>query len=203
MGNLIKDTLGEIESACIGETLTRGKNTLESFGYKIVTLEDMAGLMLQEQNTPGFFHKSNWVQEDFIYVSEKGVYLSKNSPILNQVYNAKSCQEKNGEFYLTEEQVEESLENSVFLSKTKNKIIIPTNDFKNNKITNYAFGKFAENYGNYLRNFGWEEYSFEFKNLKEKPFARKAWFTGSRAGIIDLDRNISNVCKVRGTKKHF
>ena len=54
---------------------------------------------------------------------------------------------------------------------------IPTNKFKNNELTIFAFGKYAEEYGNFLRdNYGIETMNIRKKSIKDKPFAEQVGF---------------------------
>jgi hypothetical protein len=81
------------------------------------------------------------------------------------------------EFYLTPEQVEWALSNSV---KLKNKdFSIPTKKFGSDAITVYAFGNSAQIYGDFLNNLGIKEMPVVMvDNIGDKPFVRKNWLSG-------------------------
>ncbi|MEK6936093.1 MAG: hypothetical protein AABW67_04850 [Nanoarchaeota archaeon] len=184
-----------IASAYINAPFDKGKEALAKEGYKIISLEENAKLRMQEGKDSYVSRNGNWVKEGVIYVPNKGVFLTKNSPIMLNAKEATDCHRKNKEFYLTDAQVQESLADSVEL-KAKD---IPTNRFADNKITIYAFGDSAKQYGEFLKEAGIKEMPVWLVNLEDKPFARQMWFRflGNRSGLDDNSRNL-DCGRVRG-----
>lgn len=163
---------GELGSAYIEAPFDKGKEALESKGYRIISLEENAGLRIQEGKDSFISRNGNWTREGVIYVPKKGIFLTKNSPIMDNAKEATDCHRNGKGFYLTDSQVERALEDSVKLKKKS----IPTNRFKDNKIAIYAFGNYAEKYGQFLRNAGIKEMSVWLEDMQDKPFARQLWF---------------------------
>lgn len=187
MVNLIQDVKPkEMVSAYVEAPFDTALKTLKKNNYRLISLEENAKLIMQEGKDAYCSINGNWVKEDFIHIKDKRVYLSKNSPICENPEKTTACHKKYQEFYLTNEQVEKSLENSILLSKDADNLKIPTSDFKNNKITNYVFGKYAEQYGKFLIEAGIKNMSLYFPYPNDKSFARKVWFR-FLGEWIDLD----------------
>ena len=214
MAKLNQDAIqGEIKSAYVIALFDKGKELLESNGYKIISLEENARLRMQEGGDSFISKSGNWVKEDFIYTKDKGVYLTKNSPICENAKKATTCNDKCREFYLTDEQIEKSLANSLLLLRTAEKSQIPTNDFKNNEITNFIFGSSAEDYGNFLKENGIKDMPIWFVDLenmpswsgdlKNKSFARKVFFRGFDcwSGLYSPNWGLGYNYESRGVKK--
>ncbi|MDP2672576.1 MAG: hypothetical protein Q8O84_02075 [Nanoarchaeota archaeon] len=177
MTNLIQDVKPRvIVSAYVEAPFDIALKTFKKNNYRLISLEENARLRMQEGKDAYCSKNGNWVKEDFIYVKGKGVYLSKNFPICENPEQATACHKNIQEFYLTNEQVEKSLEDSILLSRNANDFEILTSDFKNNKITNYAFGEHAEDYGKFLKEAEIKNMPILFISFRDKPFARKAWF---------------------------
>ena len=204
MTSLTQDvTKGEIISAYIEAPFDQGKELLESNKYRLITLEENAKLRMQEGAKAYCSRNGNWVQEDFIYIKGKGVILPKGySPICENAEQATACHKVNKELYLTDEQVEKSLANYILLSRNANNFEIPTNDFKNNDIANYIFGKSSEDYGKFLREAGINNMPLWFANLENKSFARKVWFwyLGDRSDLNGYDKGLGNYYWSRGVR---
>lgn len=173
--NLVKDIQPrEIASAYVVAPFDTGKAELEKAGYSIISLEQNVRLRMQEGKDAYVSRNGNWVKEDAIYIQKKGKYLTKKSPIITNAEQATNCHGNGKDFYLTDEQVEECLIDSVLLSLSK----ISTNRFGDDDITAYAFGEYAKKYGEFLREAGIKEMPIWTTDLQGKPFARKVWFSG-------------------------
>ena len=99
--------------------------------------------------------------------------LTKNSPIMQNPKEVTKTHRSGNEYFLTEEQVEQALCDSIRLSGEN----IPTNRFKDNDITSYAFGDIAEDYGKWLENeAGIKEMPIYLNDVYKEPFARQIWF---------------------------
>jgi len=167
-----------MKSAYTQAPFDKGKEALENAGYRIISLEENVRLRMQEGEDSLISNNGNWTREGVIYVPKKGIFLSKKSPIMDNTKEATDYDRNERNFYLTNSQVEKALENSVELKKEE----IPTNRFKDNKITVYAFGNSAEKYGKFLRDAGIgrtviKEMPVWLKDMKDnKPFAIQLWF---------------------------
>ena len=180
MIQLIKDIQPRgIASAYVVAPFDKGKELLEANGYHIISGEENARLRIQEGKDDYVSKNGNWTKEDFLYVPKKGKFFTKNSPIMANPAEATQAHREGREFYLTPEQVEWALSNSV---KLKNKdFSIPTKKFGSDAITVYAFGNSAQIYGDFLDNLGIKEMPVVMvDNIGDKPFVRKNWL-----GLLD------------------
>jgi hypothetical protein len=187
------------ESAYIEAPFDKGKDALEKVGYKIISLRDNALLRIQQGKDSFVSRNGNWTKEGFLYVPEKGVFLVRNSPIMDNAKQATDYHRKGNEFYLTQEQVDESLKDSV---KTDGKSI-PTDRFKDDALTVFAFADVAEQYGNLLKEAGITEMPIRLVGMEKKPFVRQNWFRNLGDGS-DLDgsdgRDLDDGNRVRGVR---
>ncbi len=149
-----------------------GKEALAKEGYRIISLQENARLRMQEGKDAFVSQNGNWVREGVVYVPNKGMFLTKNSPIMANAKQATDCHRKGQDFYLTAEQVEQSLADSVELIREN----IPTNRFAENKITVYAFGEDAQKYGDFLKEAKINEMPIWLADMQDKPFVRQMWF---------------------------
>ncbi len=169
------DVKGKLESAYIVAPFDKGKEALESEGYRIISLEENVGLRIQEGKDSFISRSENWTREGVIYAPKKGIFLTKNSPIIGNAKEATACHRHNSrDYYLSSNQVESALENSVELKGG----LIPTNRFKEDKLTLYAFGDIAEEYGQFLRDAGMRGMYVLLADLQDKPFATQILFSG-------------------------
>ena len=184
-----------IASAYVDAPFDKGKEALESHGYNVISLEQNARLRMQEGKDFYVSRNGNWVREGVICVPKKGKFLTKVSPIMTKPKEATNCQRNGRNFYLTDEQVKQALENSVLLSANS----VPTNRFGECDTTVYAFGNSAEDYGNFLRDTGIKEMPIWTTGLQEKPFVRQQWFDGlDSRSVFDSCRNLGYNSRVRG-----
>ena len=137
---IIEDvTQGVLHSAYVAAPFGEGKTALEAKGYRIPTLEENARLRIQEGGGSNVSRNGNWVSEDFVYVPSKGIYLTKKSPIMVNPREATEAHRNNIEYFLTDEQVQEALSDSIEVESDQN------------SITAYAFGNFAKKYEEFLK----------------------------------------------------
>lgn len=195
-------------SAYINAPFDTGKKELEKQGYKIISLEENAKLRMQEGKDAFISRNGNWVKEGVIYVPNEGRFLTKVSPIMESPKKATNCHRNGQDYYLTDKQVERALEDSVLISDKP----IPTNRFADNKITAYAFGDSAKQYGEFLREAGIKEMPIWLANIESTPFVRQLWFNflGYGSELVGYDRylccgyGVRGVCKsAEGTAKNF
>ena len=161
-------------SAYVEAPFDVAKEALESRGYRIISLKENARLRKQEGKDAYVSRNGNWTREGFVYIPEKGIFLTKNSPIIDFPVEATQCHRQGREFYLNDEQIEKALADSVQIPE--NVKSISTKKFGEDKITVYAFGDIAQKYGDFLKDAGIKEMPIYLCNLEKKPFARQTWF---------------------------
>jgi hypothetical protein len=166
----------EIVSAYIEAPFDEGEEILRHQGYKIISAEKNARLRIQEGKDAYVSQRGNWTREGVLYVPKKGIFLTKKSPIMEDIRKAAQCDREGKEYFLTDAQVEESLVDSVELSGEN----IPTNRLGENKITEYLFGRVAGRYGEFLREAGINGIPVCLSSsfMIDKPFVRQLWFYG-------------------------
>ena len=171
-----------IESAIVYAPFDEGKEALESRGYRIISLEENAKLRMQQGKEHYVSRNGNWTREGVIYLPDKRIVLTKNSPIMQNPKEATSAHRKGVDYFLTDEQVEQAMQDSIKLSLSGESI--PTKRFKDNEVTNFAFGDVAEDYGLFLKEAGIGEMPVYLANISDKPFARQLWFGGLDYGYV-------------------
>ena len=110
-------------SAHVKAPFDLAKGILENAGYRIISLEENAVLRIQQGEDSFVSRNGNWTRESFVYHPEKGIYLTKNSPIMSNPTEATQAHREGKEFYLNDEQIEKALANSVKLPKNVKPII--------------------------------------------------------------------------------
>ncbi len=209
---IIQDvTRGKLHSAYAVGAFDRAEEALKSKGYRVISLEEQAGLRMERGISYSISSTGNWVREGFIHIPKKGVFLTKDSPIMANAKDATDCHRNDKEFYLNDEQVEKSLANSVKVTDNSANIVcinIPTRGFGYEAITNFAFGKNASAYGEFIHDeYGIYDIGVCFAHASDKPFARPTFLQGVDAcefssGLSGLfDRNLSRNLRMRGIKK--
>lgn len=202
MANLTVDiTPRGLYSAYILAPFDQGKEALEQEGYSIISLKQNAQLRIDQGKEESISINGNWTREGVLSVPTKGIFLTKNSPIMANAQAATNCHRENREFYLIDARVQQSLADSVVLSEKP----IPTNRFAEDPITVYAFEDIAEQYGQFLRNAGIIEMPILLANLQDNPFARQLWVrglgVGGRSGLVGYSRNLGCDLRVRGVRQ--
>jgi hypothetical protein len=189
------------DSAYVEKPFDEAKAELEANGYNIISLEQFAKLRIAQGKDSHVANYGSYVKEGFLYVPQKGIFLVRNSPILANAKEATACHRKREEFYLTQEQVEESLANSV---QFKDASSTPTNRFAEDERTAFAFGETAGKYGEFLKESGIIEMPVYLSNIEKKPFARQAWLhrlgAGCRSGLYGDGGDLSYDVAVRGVR---
>ena len=130
-------TTGKLQSAYVEAPFDEGKSALEKARYRIISAEENAKLRVQEGAESYISLNGNWTREGFIYVPKKGIFLTKNSPIMENPTKAIDANREGGMYFINNSQVESSLVDAVRVSKTE----IPTNRFADEEMTSYLFGK--------------------------------------------------------------
>jgi len=203
---IIDVTQGNLASVYAEAPFDEGKEVLESNGYRIISLPEMARLRIQEGKDSSISQGGNWVREGFICVPGKKVCIARHSPILDNANDAVKCS-RNGQFYpLSDEQVEKALSESVEISY--NQKPVPTKRFGDDEITRFLFKEFAKEYGEFLKEVSVSEMPFyvidqDYAQKQTKPFAAQAWLRGvySRSGLDGDDcSGLADSDGLRGVK---
>ena len=192
---------GKLHSAYAIGAFDKAKQALEADGYRVISLEEQAGLRVQEGSNSSVSQRGNWAKEGFIYVPNKGAFLTKNSPIMVNAEDATECNRNSRDFYLNDKQVEEALADSILIKETQ----IPTKRFGDEALTNFAFGKNAKAYGEFLKENGTNSIQVYLANAQDKPFARQAWLCrvdcAYRSSLSGSGRNLYfDADEVRGVR---
>lgn len=192
----------EVESGYIVNPFDTAKVELEIKGYELISLEKFARLRISQGIGSNISRYGAFVKEGFLHVPQKGIYLVKNSPIIASAKKATECHRRNTDYYLTPEQIEKALENSVkFSDRYETPTAIPTNRFGEDERTVFTFGQTAENYGNFLANEGISRLFPELTGIDEKSFVRQVWFSGIDELTLKEDRkNLHEKIIVRGVR---
>ncbi len=169
--------LGGIASSYVVAPFDESKAKLESEGYRVISLEENARLRIQEGAKALVSRHGNWVREGFLYVPGKGKVLTKASPIMESPVEATQAHRILNDFYITDEQVEKGLADSI---KFEDSFLIPTERFGEDKFTVYFFGNSAKAYGEFLKGAGIKEMAVAMVDrIGNKSFVRQAWFDRS------------------------
>lgn len=179
---LIEDIKSDtISSAYVEGIFIEALKVLKANDYRLISLEDNAGLRIQ-QGTDAFVSKNgNWVREGALFVQKKGVFITKDSPVSENPERAVKANMGGEDFFVTDSQVQKTLETSIQVPYDS--FEIPTNRFGDNEITRFCFGEHAEKYGLFLENSGISKMLLKFSSknsIEEKrgSFARQLWFCG-------------------------
>ncbi len=165
----------KLESTLVYAEFDEALEILNSINYELISLPQVAQLRIQRGKEHYFSKNGNYTREAFIYSQKKGAFLTKNSPIIESAENIKKAiqsHKNKSEYFLTDEQVEQALVNSIRIRG----INIPTNRFKENEITAFAFEDIAEIYGNFLYESGIKEMPVYLSCFSKNPFARQMKF---------------------------
>lgn len=176
----------------------KGKKELEKDGYSIIFLEENARLRMQEGAIADVSKYGNYVSEAFVYDPKTELwYLTKNSPIMQTPRKATSAHRNGQEFYLTDEQLQRALENSVQITDKS----ILTGRFGEDKLTDFAFGDVAKDYGLFLNNHDIQEMPIWLpSDKKEKSYSRPVWFynLGNGSGLNGIIGALHYGVRLRG-----
>jgi len=193
----------KIASAYVNATFDKGRKILEKKGYKIISLEENARLRLQEGVTSFVSRNANWTSEGILYIPNKGIFLTKNSPVMNGEEETISAHRESRNYLLTDKYLEQALTDSMEIPNKS----IPTERFKEDPLTLYVFGDIAEDYGFFLKDAGIDEMNQKSDLLtrinSNKPFIRQVWF----GALVDRSIQVGNIriidfyYRVRGIKE--
>jgi hypothetical protein len=196
---LVKDVNN---SACVKAPFDEAKSELEEEGYHIISLEEQVRLIMREGRDSDIFKNGNWVKEGFLNVPYRGKFLTKSSPIIVYPVDATNAHREGKEFYLTNEQVRIGLRGALKLpDKT---FSIKKGRFGREEVTVFAFGNYAQAYGDFLKKEGINKIFVWIDSYGNKSFARQVWFIKpnvTQPGLNGHGRLLeSNELRVRGLK---
>jgi len=183
----------EIVSAYNDAPFDVGKQALKDRGYRIISLEENAKLRIQEGKDSDVSKYGNWVKEAFIYIPERGVYLTKYSAIMENPEEATACSRDGNEFYTSTMETAKSLSDSVKLTNETIPITnlinqsipakglvgnISARGLTKNEVAVYAFGGIenTRNYSEFLMDAGIKKMGIWFADTWGKAFVRQMWF---------------------------
>ena len=83
-----KTILGGVEVAVAYGDFDSAKEALESQGYNIISLKENARLRMLAGIDSKISNERNWTRKAFLYVPKKGIFLTTNSPIMQNPIEA-------------------------------------------------------------------------------------------------------------------
>ena len=132
----------------IGETIKE----FDARGYRIASAKEVARERIEQGIGSRISDCSGFVSEAFVH-TPKGVFLTKKSPIITSVSNAKRTDKVfNHGFYPTQEELGQSLRDSLKIRSGDYRIL--AEDFGKEEVTSFLFGEIAEQYGALLKEAG-------------------------------------------------
>lgn len=184
------DIINGMKSAYVAAPFDQAKESLENEGYKMISLEQMAQLRIQEGKDSFVSQNGNWTKEGFLYVPKKGIFLTKNSPIMKSAEKATEGHRNRQDFYPTSKQVETALADSCKITNKE----IPTSRLAEEELCAYAFGSQAKAYGEFLKEAGIKNLHIYIGGMHDKLFATQAWLGG-----LDYDAVLDGYSWGRGS----
>lgn len=201
-----------IESAIVLAPYDEGLRILEAENYKEISLIENAWIRTIKK--PEFrdgtvFYEGNRVFENCLYLPRKGVFLTRYNFPKDFPEKITEYHRKGDEFYLDEEngfdkkKLEAILKYHSVKIKRRN-FEISLGDMNSDKITLFAFGKNAKNYGMLLE----KEKDIEClpfwieTSIGNRPFVRKVWFSsmGNSSRLLCNYRGLELPYYIRGIK---
>ena len=183
-------TLGKrkIQATYLEKPFDKALSELKENGYRIITAKENVELRMETGKDSFISKNGNYVQEGVIYVPKKGIFLTKHPPILKNPKESTEANRNGNEFYITNEQTERALESSVKVPYSQTNISF--DEFGDDEITNFLFGKKAKDYGLFLKDAGINEMPLYFQNKdyidgEGRSFANQLWLCrlGGWAGL--------------------
>jgi hypothetical protein len=177
-----------IESAYVDAPLVPGQMILENAGYQVISLEENAKLRVREGLDSEVCTKGNYVMEGVIYTSDRGVFLTKKSPIIDAYRDRnKGWSVFDVSFPILPSQVEDALTHSFKVSdggtgQNINKLI-PIERIPDDPLCVWVFGTSVKDYSELLKEaghremrfWGWFDFDGNSKNLNH-PYAKQIFF---------------------------
>jgi len=196
-----------IQSAYVAKSFDVAKTELEGKDYAIITPEQFAQLRITNGASHRVSTNGAYTSMGNIMIPKKGRFLTPLSLVMKNPVEATQAHRSGKEFYVSGEDAEKALENSVIIPY--NQSAIPTDKFGEDSIANFVFGKTAQKYGNFLKEAGISAMPLWFNdekyiNSQEKPFANQLWLRRLGGGFLSGLSGCSGVLSyggaVRGVK---
>lgn len=192
MENLVSDViplderLTKLSSQVIGLNTTdldELLNFIELENYRMISLEENALLRAYHPNWSKYnsIQEGNTTKECFIYVPNKGTFLSKHEHFPSFELEIIKSPDQYKRFFFKHSIFDNPLKNALKDSIKIEETDIPTNRFGEDKVTDYIFGRVANDYGYFLKGEGIEVINVKppQNELGKKPFAQLVWFANS------------------------
>ncbi|MEX2016857.1 MAG: hypothetical protein WD876_00070 [Candidatus Pacearchaeota archaeon] len=190
------------DSAVVYSRFDKSKRLLEDNGYRVISLEENAKLRIQNDRTHNVSREGGWTREEFVYDTNSGIYLTKNSQTMLNPQKAARAHMRGKEYLLTPEQVDDALGLAIKVEEKS----IPTNRFGEIELTVFGFGDYAEDYGKWLKNeCGVEEMPVGLTLESRMPFSRQAYLgqVGKESILFGCHFDLSANFGLRGVKREF
>jgi len=186
----IESRTSELESGIIYASFDKSLEELRKNNFEVISLPTNAALRIQEGKDSYIGKSGNYVREAVISIPNKGIYLVRNSPLL-QLELAKEAAKANrsGKEYSIEESL--AKEYAYKSSQDTNSEVfyltdldaISTNKFDKDKRALWLFQNQSENYGRFLYDNSLKEMPLRFNNQnyinKQKvQFVNQLWLYG-------------------------
>jgi hypothetical protein len=170
-------------SKCYHAPFDKGMELLQSEGYHIPSLDELAKLRMQEGRESNVSKNGDSVREGVVYLSKDDNRLVRKSPLLDFVQNIFRADRESRKIYIPiEKAIEKALVDSITFPATNTEI--PTNRFGENELTVWAFGdsKKARAYGDFLKDAGIDKMPIrainQYNNNRKLPFVNQLWLYG-------------------------
>jgi hypothetical protein len=166
------------DSAYVTAPFDLGKKELEEGNYQLISAEQNAGLRVQHGKDAFVSKNGNFVKEGCVYVPNKGRFLTRGSIVVAMPTEATQAHREGKEFYVTNEQVDSVLGNSVQVPYDQSSV--PTDRFGEDPVTVFLFGQIAKKYGDFLKDAKIKKMPLYFNDQKyvdeqKQPFANQLW----------------------------
>lgn len=179
MAELIRDIKpAGFASAYIDAPFDEGKGILEKNGYEVITAKDNARLRIEQGKEAKVSTWGNFVKEGVIYLPGNGAFVTRGSLVMANSKVATDAHRKGGEFYITPEQAEIILGDSVKVPYGVTHV--PTDKLGENEVAVFLFGEFAQKYGAFLDEAGIKRMPLRFNaedyvNQQTRPYTNQVW----------------------------
>jgi hypothetical protein len=190
MGKIEIDIHSRGKESCVYQSnCFNALKKLRKNNYEIISLEDVARLIMQEGENSRIANQRFYTREGIFSTSE-GLYLLKDSYILEHPKRATKYNLKNKNFTISEREKLEILENSLEIPKDiKPKII---NLEKGDILFNQIFSNYAIEFKNFLAKKGINNLDIRLPEKSKKPFISQIMFLGIKEGIYSAEGGLDN-----------
>jgi len=188
---------------------------LKKSGFDTISAKEAAQLFMHNRELLPSYGEC-YLKEGLILVKDQGIYLTKNSPILEYPLGATNSHKRGKRYNLSENQLRKSLENSVNIMSKKHPIqanirasYYPgTKAFNENEGVRFLFGDFTEEFGDFLKSQNKGINFLADYNLYKKPSANQLKFNPRFTEILgdharrrkDGGRLDDSVCELIGIR---